>query len=230
MSFSSFLRGPFRSFRRDQRGGVVPIFALAIIPVIGLVGAAVDYSRANSIRTGIQSALDATALAMARSAPTLTETDLKTQAAAHFAALFSRPDAKNINVNTVYSTTGGSTLTVTASGSMDTTFTRVMGYTQINVGSSATIKWGNQRLRVALALDTTGSMASAGKIDALKTATKNLLDQLRDAASNNGDVYVSLIPFSKDVNVGWTNHSQTWLHFDDGTDKSWDGANGTCSK
>ena len=208
----------------------MPIFALAIIPVIGLVGAAGDYSRANSIRTGVQGALDATALAMARSAPTLTEADLKSQAAAYFAALFSRPDAKNINVNAVYSTTGGSTLTVTATGSMDTTFTRVMGYTQINIGSSATIKWGNQRLRVALALDTTGSMASASKIDALKIATKNLLDQLKAAASTNGDVYVSIIPFSKDVNVGRSNNSANWLQWDDGTDKSWDGANGTCSK
>ena len=49
------------------------MFALAIIPVIGLVGAAVDYSRANSIRAGMQAALDATALAMAKLAPTLTQ-------------------------------------------------------------------------------------------------------------------------------------------------------------
>ena len=74
----------------------MPIFALAIIPVIGLVGAAVDYSRANSLRTAVQSALDATALAMARSAPTLTESQLQTKANAHFAALFNRPDAKNL--------------------------------------------------------------------------------------------------------------------------------------
>ena len=53
-----------------------------------------------------------------------------------------------------------------------------MGVSQLNVGSSSTIKWGNQRLRVALVLDTTGSMSSAGKIGALKTATKNLIDQL----------------------------------------------------
>ena len=42
------------------------MFALAIIPVIGFVGASVDYSRANTIKAGMQSALDATALAMAR--------------------------------------------------------------------------------------------------------------------------------------------------------------------
>ena len=55
-------------------------------------------------------------------------------------------------------------------------------------------------------------------------------DQLKNAATNNGDVYVSIIPFSKDVNVGTSNHSATWLQWDDGTDKSWDGTNGTCSK
>jgi len=227
-----FLRSfpSLRLFLQDRRASVVPMFALAIIPVIGLVGAAVDYSRANSIRSGVQGALDATALAMARLAPTLTETELKTQASAYFSALFSRPDAKNVDVNAVYTTTNGSTLTITATGKMDTTFTRVMGYTEINIGSSATIKWGNQRLRVALVLDTTGSMASAGKIDALKTATKNLLDQLKAAATTDGDVYVSIIPFSKDVNVGTSNHSASWLLWDDATDKSWDGANGTCSK
>ena len=58
------------------------------------------------------------------------------------------------------------------------------------------------RLRVALVLDNTGSMADDGKMTALKTATKNLLTQLKSAAVNNGDVYVSIIPFSKDVNVG----------------------------
>ena len=62
-----------RGFLKDRRGGVAPMFALAVIPVIGLIGAAVDYSRANSIKAGMQSALDATALAMAKLAPTLTQ-------------------------------------------------------------------------------------------------------------------------------------------------------------
>ena len=64
---------------------------------IGLIGAAVDYSRANSIRSGVQGALDATALAMAKLAPTLTQSQLQTQSSAYFQALFSRPDAKNLD-------------------------------------------------------------------------------------------------------------------------------------
>src|ERR1051325_3345485 len=217
-------------FLADRRANVAPIFAIATIPVLGLVGMAVDYTRGNSVRAAVQAALDATGLAMARSAPTLTAAQLQQQSSDTFFANFNRPDVKNIVVSASYTTTNGSRLTLSASGSIDTTFTRVMGVNQLNVGSSSTIKWGNQRLRVALVLDTTGSMASAGKIGALKTATKNLIDQLSAAASTNGDVYISIIPFSKDVNVGSSNYNATWLQFDDGTDRSWDGANGTCSK
>ena len=37
---------------------------------------------------------------------------------------------------------------------------------------------------------------------ALKTASHNLLDQLKSAAHKPEDVYVSIVPFSKDVNFG----------------------------
>ena len=55
-----------------------------------------------------------------------------------------------------------------------------MGFQQLAVNVSSTVKWGSSRLRVALVLDTTGSMAEAGKIGALKTATKNLLVAIAD--------------------------------------------------
>ena len=56
-------------------------------------------------------------------------------------------------------------------------------------------------------LDNTGSMASDEKIDALKTASHNLLSQLQSAAVHPEDVYVSIVPFSKDVNFGADNHA-----------------------
>ena len=51
---------------RRSDGSVMPMFGLALVPVFGLVGAAVDYSRANNIRTGMQKALDSGLLAGAR--------------------------------------------------------------------------------------------------------------------------------------------------------------------
>jgi len=208
----------------DKRGGVAPMFALAIIPVIGLVGAAVDYSRANAIKASMQAALDGTALAMAKLAPTLTTSQLQTQTNAYFQALFTKADAKNLVITPTYTTSGGSQLTITASSSMDTAFMKIMGYSSLSIGSSSTVKWGNSRLRVALVLDNTGSMADDGKMTAMKTAAKNLLTQLRNAAASNGDVYVSIIPFSKDVNVGASNYNQSYLRWD-----LWDAANGSGS-
>ena len=50
--------------------------------------------------------------------------------------------------------------------------------------------------------------ADDGKITALRTATKSLLTTLQNAATNAGDVYVSIIPFSKDVNVDSVNYTR----------------------
>jgi Flp pilus assembly protein TadG len=214
-------------FLKDRRGGVAPMFALAIVPVLGLTGAAIDYSRANSIRAGMQSALDATSLAMAKLAPTLTQSQLQTQTTAYFQAMFNHPEAKNLTITPTYTTAGGSQLTVAATGSMDTTFMQVMGFSNLSIGSTSTVKWGMNRLRVSLVLDNTGSMASDGKMTALKTASKALLTQLKNAAATNGDVYVSIVPFSKDVNVGASNYNQTWVDFKDhGSWDGWDSENG----
>src|SRR6267154_1419921 len=168
-----------RSLLQDRRGAVAPMFALAIVPVFGLVGMSVDYSRANSVKSSLQASLDATSLAMAKLAPTLTPSQLQAQTTAYFQALFIRPEAKNLVVTPAYTTSGGSQLTITATSSVDTAFMRVMGYSSLSVGSSSAVKWGNSRLRVALVLDNTGSMASDNKMSALKTATNSLLSQLR---------------------------------------------------
>jgi Flp pilus assembly protein TadG len=211
-------------FCHDRRGGVAPMFALAIVPIFGLVGAAVDYSRANSVRAGMQSAIDATALAMAKLAPTLTQSQLQQQTTAYFNAMFNHPEAKNIVITPTYTTVGGSQLTIAVSSSMDTSFMKIMGMSSLNVGSTSTVKWGNNRLRVALVLDNTGSMADNNKIGALKTATAGLLTQLKNAATTNGDVYVSIIPFVKDVNVGASNSGANWIDWTD-----WNTKNGVCS-
>jgi Flp pilus assembly protein TadG len=219
-------------FLKDRRGGVAPMFALAIVPVVGLVGASIDYSRANAARTAMQSALDATALAMAKLAPTLTQTELQTKAAAYFNAMYARPEAKNIVITPTYTTSGGTKLTVAGSASLDTAFMKLMGHSSLTIGSTSTVKWGMNRMRVALALDNTGSMNSDGKIGALKTATKNLISQLKAAATTNGDVYISLIPFNRAVNAGGLGtSSSSWVRFaKTGSDTdSWNDNNGSCS-
>ena len=86
--------------------------------------------------------------------------------------------------------------------------------------TTATTTWGASKLRVALVLDNTGSMANFNKIGALQTAAKNLVSQLSNLAQTNGDVYLSVVPFEIDVNVGTSNVNASWLRWD-----SWDPKN-----
>jgi uncharacterized protein YegL len=57
----------------------------------------------------------------------------------------------------------------------------------------------------ALMLDNAGSMASSSKMDALKTASHNLRDQLKPAAIAPEHIYVSVIQLNKEVNIGASN-------------------------
>ena len=63
---------------RTANGANVTItFALATIPMVGFVGAAVDYSRANSVKSAMQGASDATALMLSKVASGMTTTDIQ---------------------------------------------------------------------------------------------------------------------------------------------------------
>jgi Flp pilus assembly protein TadG len=191
-------------FAGDARGGVAPMFALAIVPVIGLVGAAVDYSRGNAARTAMLASLDATALMLSRDAANMQPSEVSAKATSFFNAQFSRPEVKDLVVSATLSSPqqGSFVLDVNASGNVPTTFTRLIGQQRLDISSSAQVKWGVKKLELALVLDNTGSMASSGKMTELKAAAKNLLTTLQTAAKQPGDVKIAIVPFDKIVNIG----------------------------
>jgi Flp pilus assembly protein TadG len=211
-----------RNFRVSERGNVAITFGIVMLPLIGSVGAAVDYSRANAVKASMQAALDATALALSKSASSMDSASLQSTALKYFKANFNHPEATNISITTAYNSQGGTSLTVNGSVDVPTVFMGIFGFNKINLAATNTAKWGNSRLRVALVLDNTGSMADSGKMSALQTATKNLLSQLQGAASANGDVYVSIVPFVKDVNLDPANSGASWIDW-----TAYD-ASGTC--
>ena len=190
-------------FFADRRGGVAPMFALGLVPVIGFVGAAVDYSRGNAARTAMQAALDATGLMLSRDAAPMTPAQVSAAAVSYFTAQFNRPETANIQVTAALSSpqAGSFTLHVEASGNVPTTFTKLLGQEKLDIGSSAQVKWGVKKLELALVLDNTGSMAQSGKLTQLKLASHNLLTTLQNAAKQPGDVKVAIIPFDR-VNIG----------------------------
>ena len=134
--FFASLSDRFHGFRNDEAGNVAIIFALALVPVMGLVGAAVDYSHGNSVKTAMQAATDATALRMAKNAASLTSAQLSQQATDSFNALFTRAETQGVQVNAQFNAQKKST-TIAVTGSIKTDFMGVMGFSNLSIGARA---------------------------------------------------------------------------------------------
>jgi Flp pilus assembly protein TadG len=139
------------------------LFGIAIVPILGFVGAAVDYTRVNNARTAMQTALDTAALMISRDAAGLTAAQITQKATDYFNALYKHPEALNVVITANYtnSAAAGSKIVLNGSATMKTDFMKVVGYPNLDFGTSSTTVWGTTKLRVAMALDNTGSMSSS---------------------------------------------------------------------
>lgn len=220
------LRRRAHALRADRSGNTTVIFALAVIPIFGSVGAAVDYSRANNARTAMQAALDATALMISKQALDLKTAQVQTKARAYFDAMFNRPDIKGLKVTFSLQTNAPGDFTVLADGSgkIDTSFVKLLGVQQMPIRTTAQVRWGFRTLEVALALDNTGSMAQKNKITELKAAVKLLLATLKTNSKTPDDTKIAIIPFNTVVNIGTTFKDKPWVAYGSGiTSASWAG-------
>ena len=61
MKLGSMMRR-LKRLSSDERGNVMVMFSFAMVPVIGLTGATIDYSRASDARQMLNAAVDSAAL------------------------------------------------------------------------------------------------------------------------------------------------------------------------
>lgn len=194
-------------FAASNGGSIYVMFALGLIPVIGVMGATVDYGRENYLRDNLQLAVD-TALVAAAEAQ---QKDASTAEAAFSQALeanWMQNDAK-IPITSQY-TVGSGVLSGTANIDAPTTFLRIFGFDSIPIGVTSQVKFGSGDADVALVLDNTGSMAGA-KIAGLQDAATALVDTLIGSPAPGQNVRVGLVPFTDYVNVGLGSRNEPWL-------------------
>jgi Flp pilus assembly protein TadG len=170
-------------FFADQRGGVAPMFALGLIPMIGLAGAAIDYSRGNAARTAMQATLDSTALMISKEAQQqlVTSDQASSRATTLFNAAFNRPEVQSLQVTATINTSTGVT-TASATASVATTFMHVLGRSSMAVAARASVTNANDGLGCVLSLNP----SAAGAATAQGSTTVNLNGcSLYDNSSND---------------------------------------------
>ena len=220
LAWQQFLHGS-----RSRAGNVAIIFGIAIVPIVGGIGAAVDYSMANANRTSMQKALDATALALAKLMP-LTQTQLDQKGWEFFSASIGKLKVSLPQSGLVITTPTIGKINLVATGTYTPQISGFMGIQSFPVAVNTEVQWGMKKLELALALDNTGSMDSNSKMTELKKAAKNLIATLQKSVMKPGDVKISIIPFHKEVRVDTSvfSYNGSWLKWSD-----WDNDNQTCS-
>ena len=219
------------AFRANKSGGVAITFALALVPVLGMVGAAVDYTHASQMRTLIQGAADAGVLSAAvrlTGAPANAVADTPANRAMVTSLVMANLTALDSNASpSVTPKITKTDVTATVSGQLPTAFLKILGITTITVGATSKALFvGPDDLssaEVTLVLDATGSMGDNNKLDGAKAAATSLVNTLlpTNPASPgyvppgpndpNAKVRISVVPFSDYVNVGITYAGAPWL-------------------
>lgn len=151
-------------FLGDQRGSVAPVFALALVPMVGLAGAAIDYARASAARSAMQASLDAATLMIAKDAQLLQSNQVTPRATELFNAGFGRDDVQSLQVTaTVTNGSGGTTVTSSADGSVGTTFMHLLGHTAMAIGARAKVVTASDGLGCVLSLNPQASGAATAQ-------------------------------------------------------------------
>jgi hypothetical protein len=123
-------------FFQDRKGGVAPLLALSIVPIVSIVGAGVDYSRANAARVGLQAALDSALLYAAKEDSTTWKETAKT-------AFTSMVALKDATVATpVFSTDANGNYVGQAAADVPTKISGLLGKSSIQIGAKSAVKPG----------------------------------------------------------------------------------------
>lgn len=137
-----------RELRHASGGNVVVIFALSIIPVMGGVGAAVDYSQANSIKAAMQQAADSASLGTIKTAASLSASAVQSTAQGLFTSSFNRPSVSPIVSATYDSATN--VVTVNATTTHPTNFMKMLGVANMGVSVKSKARMGSRTWQVCV--------------------------------------------------------------------------------
>ncbi|MDR7058395.1 MULTISPECIES: TadE/TadG family protein [unclassified Sphingopyxis] len=194
---------------RDQRGNAFMLTAAAIVPVIGIVGSAVDIGRAYMTQLRLQQACDAGVLA-GRRAMGAGAYGVDEEAEADKMFNFNFPTGRYGATAISFSSEADGTadVTGTASATLPTALMYIFGKGQFNLSAACTARLEISNIDVMLVLDVTGSMEQTNdgddqnKITGLKAAAKSFFTTLTSADIGDGQLRFGVVPYSTTVNVG----------------------------
>jgi Flp pilus assembly protein TadG len=196
----------FNAFRRDDRGSIIPTFAVMFFFLAMTLGAAVDAARMYHSHSRLGAAADAAAIAAGKALldGRNSNADVERIATEFFYANIKEDQgfAKIHSFSAKLDRTKNS-VQIDIQADVPMTITKIAGFETVSLPVSSVAIFDQKDIEVTLALDVTGSMCMpCSKIDALKVAVGDLLDIMLPDAGTPNKVRVGFAPYSSGVNAG----------------------------
>lgn len=189
-----------KRFRKDESGAFMVLFAVLAIVLIALSGSVVDFTYTQTARTRAQTALDSAALALQTRIGIDNNATLKTKAQTILTERLADA-AITATVDTVTVDSGAGKINLQASLTVPTSFVQLVGIHTISSHLTSEVTRGSKDVEVAVALDTTLSMAGS-KISDLIDATNSLIDLVVQTSQTPTYSKMAIIPWSYGANLG----------------------------
>ncbi len=215
-----------RKFVTADRGSIAPLFGMMLLFIVITVGVSVDMARGTRVSIDAGGALDAAALAAAKSLrlENTGDADLVTLANQYFDANFDGLPLRERNISATIDRINHG-VTLTADLSIASTLAGIIGQDTIQIRTQSQAIYDVRNVELSMMLDVSGSMQGS-KIADLKSAASDLVDILMDANENGSDHKIAIAPFSTSVNAG-SFATRIGTRFDR-RGRAYAGANSTC--
>ena len=187
--------GYFSRFCRDEDGAVVLFSVFMFLCMLLVGGVGIDLMRYERDRTALQNTLDRAVLAAADLDQTRPPEEVvrdyfdKAGVGAYLSSI------------TVDEGIGYRSVHATAETTLDTFFMKLVDINTLTAPASGQAEERIDGIETSLVLDVSGSMNSNSRLTRLKPAARSFVDTVL-ASAQEGNVYISVIPYAMQVGVG----------------------------
>ena len=180
-----------RTVTEDQSGAIVDLIAISLVMILAATGLAVDLGRGYVEQIRLARAVDAGALAAAKSLRQ-GQSQARTNGTAVASAngVVDGANATTLSFTFGVNGNGENIVTVAATRPIPTSFMRILGHQQMNIGAAATA--AVPPVDMILVLDQSGSLGSAGAWNDLQDAARAFVQYFDDDIDQVGLVSYQL--------------------------------------
>jgi Flp pilus assembly protein TadG len=194
-------------FKESANGSISILFGVMCVCLMLTAGIAIDSARFQNLATRIQDAADAAALSGAKllADENASDQDIKDMTRRHFNQSISNTGVKIARVAPLRVTIDRANASIEARSvvRVRSFFGKLANMPALNrIERVSKVVYDMQRIELSMVLDITGSMNDNNKISGMKSAAKDVIDELLKNSLTEDGVRIALAPYSASVNAG----------------------------